>query len=348
MTTHGAADTSGPAETARAATEAEGDNRDRTGHDRARRGDRPVALASAIRTAGLTKDYGRLRAVDGLTIEVPVGAVAGFVGPNGAGKSTTIRMLLGLVAPTAGSGEVLGVPISRPADYLARVGAMIEGPAFYPTLSGRRNLQALAALGGFSRKQVDEVLETVHLADRAGDAYRSYSTGMKQRLGIAAALLGEPRLLILDEPVNGLDPAGIIEVRELLGALAARGVTVFVSSHLLSEVQLVAGWLVMIKQGRLLYDGPTEQALALQRGVLVVAGDGEDGRGPGVLVGIAERAGYPVTVGEDRLLRVEAPAEFAGELNRAAMLAGVTLTELHYERPTLEEAFFAITETGAS
>jgi ABC-2 type transport system ATP-binding protein len=299
-----------------------------------------VDSAPAIRTAVLTKDYGSRRAVDGLTIEVPVGVVAGFVGPNGAGKTTTIRMLLGLIDPTAGTAEVLGVPTTRPAQYLRQVGALIEGPAFYPTLSGRRNLDALAALGGFAPKRVAEVLELVRLADRAGDQYRNYSLGMKQRLGIAAALLGEPRLLILDEPANGLDPAGIIEVRELLAALAADGVTVFVSSHLLSEVQHVAGWLVMLKEGRLLHAGPAAEALALQRGALIARS--EQGCDPAIVAAIAENAGYAVD-GRDGRLRIDAPGEFAGELNRQAMKASVTLTELHFERPSLEETFFALT-----
>jgi ABC-2 type transport system ATP-binding protein len=295
----------------------------------------------AIRANGLVKDYDGLRAVDHLSFEVPAGVVAGFVGPNGAGKTTTIRMLLGLMRPSEGSAEVLGAPTSRPAEYLPHVGALIEGPAFYPTLSGRANLEALAVLGGFDRAQVERVLALVGLAERGRDEYRTYSLGMKQRLGIAAALLGNPRLLILDEPVNGLDPAGIIDVRTLLAELAATGVTVFVSSHLLAEVEQVAGWLVMLKQGRLLYDGPATEALALRRGVLVVAC--ENGAGPNVVAALAREAGYEVAA-IDGSLRIAAPPEFAGELNRRAMQAGVTLTELHFRRPSLEEAFFALTE----
>jgi ABC-2 type transport system ATP-binding protein len=294
----------------------------------------------AIRTVGLTKDYGSRRAIDDLTIEVPGSLVAGFVGPNGAGKTTTIRILLGLIAPTTGSAEVLGAPVGRANAYLPGVGAMIEGPAFYPTLSGRRNLEVLAALGGIDRKRVLVTLEMVGLSDRGDDLFRSYSMGMKQRLGLAAALLPEPRLLILDEPVNGLDPAGIMEVRDLFARLAADGVTIFVSSHLLSEVQHVATWLVMLKEGHIVFNGPTAKALSRQRGVLLV---GCEQCEPTTVVELARAAGYVATVGDDRRIRVQAPPEFAGRLNEEAMRAGVVLNELHYERPTLEETFFALT-----
>jgi ABC-2 type transport system ATP-binding protein len=299
------------------------------------------ASDSAIRTVGLCKDYGARRALDDLTIDVPNGVIAGFVGPNGAGKTTTIRILLGLIAPTAGSAGILGVPVTRPGDYLGQVGALIESPAFYPTLSGRANLQALARLGGFRSGRVAEVLDMVRLSDRADDQYRTYSLGMRQRLGIAAALLPEPRLLVRDEPVNGLDPSGITEVRALLRSLADHGVTVFVSSHLLSEVEQIAGWLVMITRGRLVFDGPTERALALQNGVLVV--HCENGN-PRIVSSLAARAGYASTVDDDGQLTIEAPADFAGELNRQAMGAGVTLSELRFQQPTLEEMFFAMAE----
>jgi ABC-2 type transport system ATP-binding protein len=160
----------------------------------------------AIRTSGLTKRYGSRAVVDGIDLELPRGIISGFVGPNGAGKTTTLRMLLGLIRPSAGSGEVLGAPITTPAAYLARVGALIESPAFYPTVSGRRNLEILAALGRHDRRRADALLDQVGLAGRGGDAFKSYSLGMKQRLGIAAALLPDPELLVLDEPTNGLDP----------------------------------------------------------------------------------------------------------------------------------------------
>src|SRR5262245_22714433 len=171
--------------------------------------DRPPVVA----VEGLTKRYGAQVAVDGLSLEIPRGVVAGFIGPNGAGKTTTMAMLLGLVRPSAGTGTVLDRPIDRPAAFLRDVGALIEGPAFYPSISGRRNLEVLAITGGHDTAPIPQLLELVGLADRGEDRYRSYSLGMKQRLGIAAALLGDPELLILDEPANGLDPQGVQEMR---------------------------------------------------------------------------------------------------------------------------------------
>jgi len=164
--------------------------------------------APAISARGLTKRYGSRRAVDALDLEIPAGAVAGFVGPNGSGKTTTMAMLLGLVQPTQGTGSVLGYALDEPASYLRRVGALIESPAFYPGLTGAENLRVLAAVGGHDERDITGLLEIVGLAGRGGDRFRGYSLGMKQRLGIAAALLGDPDLLILDEPINGLDPAG--------------------------------------------------------------------------------------------------------------------------------------------
>jgi ABC-2 type transport system ATP-binding protein len=300
-------------------------------------GERP---ATAIRTQGLTKHYGPRAAVDQLTIDVPTGVVAGFVGLNGAGKTTTIRMLLGLISPSAGTAEVLGQPISRPSAYLHRVGAMIEGPAFYPTLSARANLEVLATLGGHPRARINQLLEQVGLAERASDRYSSYSLGMKQRLGIAAALLPEPALLVLDEPANGLDPAGILEIRGLLRGLADEGTTVFVSSHQLSEVEQISDWLVMIDHGRLLYDGPIGQILERQQPELVVATEhpGE----LGTLARLAAKAGHPSTA-NGHLLRIQAPASYAATLNRQAMAQGVTLVELHHDQPSLEETFLSMT-----
>ncbi len=182
-----------------------------------------ASLPLALSTSGLTKSYGTRTAVSELDLAIPQGVISGFVGPNGAGKTTTIRMLLGLIAPTAGSGEVLGVDLGQPQHFLQRVGAMIESPAFYPALSGQRNLEVLARLGGIPHVSIGRALRIVDLADRAGDPFRSYSLGMKQRLGIAAALLPNPDLLILDEPTNGLDPAGIAEMRVLFAYPCRRG-----------------------------------------------------------------------------------------------------------------------------
>src|SRR5262245_14520449 len=209
--------------------------------------------APALVTDGLTKRYGRRVAVDNLSLEVPAGVVAGFIGPNGAGKTTTMAMLLGLVAPTAGSGTVLGSSLDDPAAYLGRVGALIETPAFWPGLTGIENLRVLARLGGHDERRIPEVLELVGLAGRAADRFGAYSLGMKQRLGIAAALLGDPELLVLDEPTNGLDPVGINEIRRFILELADGERTVLVSSHILSELEHVSDWLIVINDGSLLY-----------------------------------------------------------------------------------------------
>src|SRR5215216_2263664 len=209
-------------------------------------------------THGLTKRYGKRLAVNDLSLEVPHGVVAGFIGPNGAGKTTTMAMLLGLVAPTAGSATVLGSSLDDPASYLGRVGALIETPAFWPGLTGIENLRVLATLSGRDPQRIPEVLDLVGLGDRGSDRFDEYSLGMKQRLGIAAALLGDPELLVLDEPTNGLDPAGINEIRRFTLELADGERTVLVSSHILSELEHVADWLIVIDDGALLYQGPAE------------------------------------------------------------------------------------------
>jgi ABC-2 type transport system ATP-binding protein len=300
----------------------------------------PGGPAPAIRTSGLTKRYGGLTAVTGLSIEIPRGVVAGFVGPNGSGKTTTIRMILSMIRPTEGNAEVLGVDTRHPIGYLPRVGALIEGPAFYPTLSGRRNLRVLSSLGGYSPVRVEEVLEIVGLADRAGDHVASYSMGMKQRLGIAAALLPKPELLVLDEPANGLDPAGILEMRRLILELSRQGVTVFISSHLLAEVEQIADWIVMLNKGRLLFQGPIDAVLSQRATQLVVAA--EDPADLGRLAALLRSAGHGAHVIDGRL-HIDAEASFAAELNRSAMSAGITLVEIGTNRATLEDTFLAMT-----
>src|SRR6201996_4512978 len=225
----------------------------------------------AVSTTGLTKRFGDRTVVDHVDLAIPAGSVCGFVGPNGAGKTTTIRMLLGLIRPTAGNGSILGGSLTEPATYLRKVGALIEAPAFYPQLSGQDNLRALARLGQLSLKTVPPALARAGLTDRAGDKYRSYSLGMKQRLGIAAALLPDPELLILDEPTNGLDPDGIVEMRGLIRSFADDGITVLVSSHLIAEIEQVCDPLVMIRGGQLVHQGPVADLAAGQRPDIVVA-----------------------------------------------------------------------------
>jgi ABC-2 type transport system ATP-binding protein len=191
-----------------------------------------------------------------LTLDIPRGVVAGFIGPNAAGKTTTLAALLGLVRPTSGDGTVLGASLDKPERYLHRIGALIEGPALWGALTARENLDVLARLGGHARSRIGPVLDVVGLTERADDRVRTYSLGMRQRLATGAALLGDPELLVLDEPTNGLDPAGISDMRDLIRALGTGGRTLLVSSHLLAELEHVADWLVVIADGRLVHAGP--------------------------------------------------------------------------------------------
>ena len=217
----------------------------------------------ALRAIALSKAYGKRLAVDHLDLQVDRGELFGFLGPNGAGKTTTIRMALGLIAPTNGSVEILGLEVRHNrSKVLPRVGALVESPALYSYLSGRNNLRAFGdLLGGVPDKRIDEVLEIVSLTGRDKDKVKTYSMGMKQRLGLAVALLNDPDLLILDEPANGLDPAGIVEMRDLLRALAAEGKTVFISSHVLSEVQQICNRVAIINHGKLIRLAPVHELL---------------------------------------------------------------------------------------
>jgi ABC-2 type transport system ATP-binding protein len=280
-----------------------------------------------------------------MRFSVPAGKITAFVGPNGAGKTTTIRLLLGLTRPTSGVATVLGSSIVHPPAYLPRVGALIEAPAFYPTLSGRRNLDVLARLGGLPQERIDDMLELVGLVDRAGHRVSTYSLGMKQRLGIAAALLPGPELLVLDEPTNGLDPAGIVEIRALLRRLADAGATVFTSSHLLAEVQQSADWLVVIKSGRVLFEGSVSDMLGEDQAVLVARP--EHATDIAKLTRIARSAGYTTRRNGSRL-HVHSTARYAAELNRTAAKQGVTLVELHMTQPTLESTFIELTADDES
>jgi ABC-2 type transport system ATP-binding protein len=294
----------------------------------------------ALDVADLSKKYGDRLALSHANFEVPMGSICGFVGPNGSGKTTTIRMLLGLISPTTGSGHVLGESITEPEKYLPNVGAMIEGPAFYPALTGAQNLTVLAKLGGFDTKTIPELLELVDLADRGDSKYKTYSLGMKQRLGIAAALLPKPKLLILDEPTNGLDPAGIQEVRALLRKLADSGTTVFVSSHLLSEIEMISDYLVMLRLGKVIFSGRTSELLAKQQPVIVAKSErAQDLIG---LVKIAESMGHSAKI-VDSAVHVSGSSDFSAKLNKAAFDAGITLASLTPVRASLEDTFFEMT-----
>jgi ABC-2 type transport system ATP-binding protein len=303
---------------------------------------------TAVSVAGLTKRYGNRNVVDGLDIELPSGVVAGFVGPNGSGKTTTMAMLLGLVRPTAGTGTVLGSSISRPASYLSRVGALIESPAFYPSLSGIDNLRVLATVAGHPVAEIPALIDQVGLTGRGGDRYRTYSLGMKQRLGIAGALLGDPALLILDEPANGLDPFGVKDMRALVGRLAGTGRTVLVSSHDLSELEQVCDWLVLIDAGRLLYQGPTRELLGSVVVSLAVVPQRHDDL-PALHQLLVNR-GFEVEAGHGRLVVSVRPSDggdVAAAVNRSAFEAGMVLVELSSVRTTLEERYLSLVGGGA-
>src|SRR5436190_15517411 len=291
-----------------------------------------------IATRGLSRRFGQRRAVDDLTISVPRGTIAGFVGPNGSGKTTTIRMLLGLLRPTSGSATILGKEISHPRQYLPRVGAVCESPVFYPSLSGRKNLEVLAQLGGHPSSRIDHVLEIVGLDSRAKDPAGKYSMGMKQRLGLAMALLPEPELLILDEPTNGLDPLGIIELRDQLRGMRDRGTTLLISSHLLGELEQVTDWLVMILEGKAMFNGPAHD-LVDRRGELVV--EAADPTDLELVAAIATAAGHRARW-VDRSLRIVCPVDWASELQRRAVEAGASGVAIRVREASLEEAFLAM------
>jgi ABC-2 type transport system ATP-binding protein len=291
-------------------------------------------------TDRLSKAYGRRRAVADVSLTVRRGEVYGFLGPNGAGKTTTLRMLMGLVRPTGGTARILG---GRPGDpaVLRRVGSLIEGPGFYPYLTGRDNLRVLARYNRIDDGEVENVLEQVELRERGGDRFKSYSLGMKQRLGVAAAMLGDPDLLILDEPTNGLDPAGMADMRALLRRVVARGQTVLLSSHLLGEVQQICDRVGVISGGQLLVES-TVAELRGESAVLVRAEPlDEAARTAGRLYG-----DDTVSVGDDGSLRVRMSTEHSAELTSALVHAGVAVHEVRPVERTLEEVFFEMTDSN--
>jgi ABC-2 type transport system ATP-binding protein len=301
-------------------------------------------MTNVIELEGLRKEYRRLKgpptvAIERLDLAVPEGGVFGFLGPNGAGKTTTIRCLLGLVAPTSGKMRLLGADLPGGlSGAIRRTGSVVESPAMFPRFSGRRNLEILGRLHGIGARAIADVLHVVGLAERADDHVKTYSLGMRQRLGIAAALLKDPSLLLLDEPANGLDPAGIVEVRQLLRRLGREGRTVFISSHVLAEIQQTADRVAILARGRSVATGTVDEVLASRGSAGMVVGlrDLDQGRAVLASAGIDS-----ITV--DGLLRVDVPPSDAELLSRMLAERGSYVTELRPDEVDLETVFLELT-----
>jgi ABC-2 type transport system ATP-binding protein len=303
--------------------------------------------ALAIETRGLVKRFGTQAAVDGIDLAVPAGSTYGFLGPNGSGKTTTIRALLGLVSPTEGSCHLLGRDMPHEAmAVLPHVGALVEGPAFYPWLSGRDNLYRIDAMGpgrptATRRQRIGEALDRVGLSAAAGKKYRAYSLGMRQRLGLAATLLMPRRLLVLDEPTNGMDPQGTREIRHLVREVAGEGATVFLSSHLLSEIEQVCSHVGVMHRGKLLMQGTLDDLRTVSEPRLRVGTD-DPARSAGILATMGmrslEQQGSEVV---GKLGGLD-----AAQCNRALVEAGIGVSLLVQEQASLEEAFVALTGEG--
>ena len=299
-----------------------------------------VIEVDGLRTAYHRRRGGTVLAIDGLQLSVRSGGVFGFLGPNGSGKTTTIRCLLGLARPTAGRCRVLGAETpARLQDVIGRVGALVEAPGLNPGMSARETLTVLATTAGIGHRAVNGTLERVGLAERADDLVRGYSLGMRQRLGIGIALLKDPELLILDEPANGLDPAGIREVRELIRRLGADGRTVFLSSHLLTEVEQVCDEVAIIARGRTVAQGSVADVLASARPTAVWVKVADLAAGADAL----RRAGLRARADGDRI-QVDIAAEHAECVTRALVAEGHYPSELRPVDTSLEDAFFALTD----
>ncbi len=293
-----------------------------------------------LRTEGLWKQYGAVTAVADMNLRVYEQEVFSFLGPNGAGKSTTVGMILGLVRPTRGKALVFGSDMAEhPWPVLKRIGAVVETPAFYPYLSGRDNLEQLAiTLGDIPAGRVDEMLELVGLRERGGDPYKTYSLGMKQRLGIASTLLRDPDLIILDEPTNGLDPAGTREVRELIPRLAREGRAVFLCSHLLHEVQAVSDRVAIVKKGRMVAQGTVKELLGRGEYLRLQSADAK-----ALEKALAAVPWVTKTESVDGYIRASAPVARAAELNGLLASQGILLSELAPWETELESVFLDLT-----
>jgi ABC-2 type transport system ATP-binding protein len=297
---------------------------------------------------GVTKRFGRIAAVDDVTVEVPAGSCFAWLGPNGCGKTTLIRMMLGLARPTAGTIAVRGLPVpGRTSEALSRVGGIVEEPRFYPYLTGRANLEVFAAhFDAAAAARIPAALDRVGLTDRAGDAVKKYSLGMRQRLGVARALLNDPELLVLDEPTNGLDPAGLVEFRDLIRSLVDEGRSVFVSSHILDEVQKMADHVAIIQQGRMVAFGTVDELVSGGRQAILVR-TVEPERALALLQAVP--GVRRVTIGEQGLLDVEVQRiedDLLAATGRALYDAGLPVLELRPVRESLEERFLEITAGG--
>jgi ABC-2 type transport system ATP-binding protein len=307
-------------------------------------GSGPPGNDTVLRLHGLSKSFGSLVAVKDVNLELRRGEVFGFLGPNGAGKSTTVGMILGLIAPTAGSIELFGVKQNGNRwAALRRIGAIIEEPAFFPYLSGWDNLEVLArSIGGISNDRIKEVLERVNLLERARDQYGHYSMGMKQRLGIASTLLRDPELIILDEPTNGLDPAGTKEIRDLIPTLAHESRAIFLCSHLLHEVELICQRVAIIKRGTIIANAPVKELLAQGSRLQIKIADLERAadvlRSLGWVKSVQNEGGYLV---------VDAPADSGARVSQALAEKGLFVSELTNRTVSLENVFLELTG-GAS
>ncbi|MBA2517027.1 MAG: ABC transporter ATP-binding protein [Solirubrobacterales bacterium] len=307
----------------------------------------PEIDAPVVKARGLVKRYGDLAAVDNVDLTVPAGDVYGLLGPNGAGKTTFMRMLFGLIRPDAGRIELFGRPqLTERVDALHDVAGFVETPRFYPYLSGRANLQALATLDRRdAADRIPEVLEEVDLTDRAGSKVREYSYGMVQRLGVAAALMRSPRLLVLDEPTNGLDPAGIRDMRALVARLAGTGITILLSSHNMLEVEQTCRHVAIMRQGRVAFDGPISDLRALARDVEYRLATSDDARAVHVCQTVEGVANVRMDDGGIRFDSRQTPVE---RLTRQLGASGIGIRELELPTTALETLFFRLTETDAA
>ena len=300
--------------------------------------------AVPVEVRGLVKEYGQLRAVDGVDITINEGDVYGYLGPNGAGKTTSLRMMLGLITPTAGTVRLFGRNPIETVHALEGVAGFVEAPTFYPYMTGRRNLELLAAFDGAgASERIDEALHTVELADRAGDRVGGYSHGMRQRLGIAGALLRSPKLLLLDEPATGLDPAGMRDMRLLIRRLADHGMTVVLSSHLLAEVEELCNRVAIVRSGRIVYEGLISE---LKRGAGAVYRLATTDDERAIAICRAQPGISEVRIEHGHIcFTADEPA--VAELSQALVEAGALIHALAPQTVTLEDLFFSLTEGTA-